>query len=265
MPSSGHVVYESPCVIFTTGSGSIRAGNGIGLSIVRGLLDDARTSLIVAVDLIATSLEPLRTKSRSRLEIIIGDVSDRSTSERAVERAISLRGQLDTIILNAGILRPSGPLVQTKVDDWKRLFDVNFFSLVHTVQLAIPHLRLSRGKIIMTSSAVSLFPYKEHIPYGCAKATMNYLCSVLAVDEPYISTMCITPGIVETGMQKQIRDECGKIGQDQLEHLQKHQNGKNLNPDQPAKTYVALTLGTFPQNCNGKVVEWNDPSVCVQE
>lgn len=110
------------------------AGNGIGLSIVKGLLDDARTSLIVAVDLIATNLEPLCTKSGGRLEIIIGDVSDRSTSERAVERVISLRGQLDTIILNAGILRPAGPLVQTKVDDWKRLFDVNFFSLVHTVR-----------------------------------------------------------------------------------------------------------------------------------
>ncbi|KAH6668413.1 hypothetical protein B0J14DRAFT_641961 [Halenospora varia] len=253
MSSSG------PVVIITG------AGNGIGLSITKGLLQDTKTSLVVAVDLVTTNLEPFRLQGESRLEIVTGDVTDPSTSERAVGRAISLRGRLDTIILNAGILRPAGPLLQTKVDDWKKLFDVNFFSLIHTIQFAIPHLRLSRGKIIMTSSAASLFPYKGHIPYGCAKATMNYLCSVLAVDEPQISTICIMPGIVETGMQKQIREESGGvIDKDQLDHLQEHQNGKNLSPDQPASTYVALTLRPFPQSCNGKVVQWDDARICVQ-
>lgn len=59
----------------------------------------------------------------------------------------------------------------------------------------------------MTSSGASLFPFQEYIPYACAKSTMNYLCSVLAIDEPEILSICITPGIVETGMQKAIRND----------------------------------------------------------
>lgn len=115
------------------------AGNGIGLHIVRGLLDEPATALVVAVDVSTANLEPLRSQSEDRLEIVEGSVTDRSTSERAVERAISLHGRLDTIILNAGILGPQGPLANTRADDWKRLFDVNFFSLLPTVGSTVSH------------------------------------------------------------------------------------------------------------------------------
>lgn len=109
------------------------AGNGIGLHIVLGLLNEPATALVVAVDIDTTNLEPLISQNKNRVEIVQGSVADRSTSDRAVEYAISLHGRLDTIILNAGILRPQGPLIDTKVDDWKQLFNVNFFSLLHTV------------------------------------------------------------------------------------------------------------------------------------
>ena len=74
---------------------------------------------------------------KGKLSVVKGDISDRSTSERAVAAALNLRGKLHGVILNAAILRPVGPAAETGVDEWKRLFDVNFFGLLHTVSRSL--------------------------------------------------------------------------------------------------------------------------------
>src|SRR6266511_11310 len=109
------------------------AGNGIGLSIVKLLLSDPKVSLVVAVDVKTGQLVPIRSQHGDRFEIIHGDVSHRSTSEAAVGRAIAKGGRLDAIILNAAILGPISPVAEGDVGEWKKLFDINFFSLLHTV------------------------------------------------------------------------------------------------------------------------------------
>lgn len=59
----------------------------------------------------------------------------------------------------------------------------------------------------MTSSGVSLTAYGAWAAYGCAKATMNYLCSIWSKEEPDIDIVCLTPGIVDTGLQRECREE----------------------------------------------------------
>lgn len=105
---------------------------GIGLAITKGLLADPTLSLIVGVDIKTAELEKLL-PSENRLAIVQGDVSERATNQTAVETAIQRGGKLDCIILNAAILRPVGPAAVTKVEDWKTLFDVNFFGPLHAV------------------------------------------------------------------------------------------------------------------------------------
>jgi NAD(P)-dependent dehydrogenase (short-subunit alcohol dehydrogenase family) len=87
----------------------------------------------VGIDVKTSEIESLLEKHQDRLAVIQGDVSDRATSERAVETALNRTGRLDVLILNAAILSPIGPAAATKVEEWKRLFDVNFFGLLHTV------------------------------------------------------------------------------------------------------------------------------------
>ena len=78
-------------------------------------------------------LESALPDHHDRLALIEGDVSERSTNQRAVETASNRRGRLDCIILNAGMLRPIGRAAESPVEEWKRLFDVNFFGLLHAV------------------------------------------------------------------------------------------------------------------------------------
>ncbi|KEF51202.1 uncharacterized protein A1O9_12705 [Exophiala aquamarina CBS 119918] len=111
------------------------AGRGIGLSIIKCLLKDTGPDTVIfAVDVLSENLEELQ-KSQPRLEIVLGDVSQRSTSEKLLERIHARDCRLETLILNAGVLKPIGPIVEVDVDQFKRLFDINFFALIYTVSL----------------------------------------------------------------------------------------------------------------------------------
>jgi NADP-dependent 3-hydroxy acid dehydrogenase YdfG len=88
---------------------------------------------VVAVDLQDNHLQTLLPQHSDRLEIIIGDISQRTTSEKGVNAATSRVGRLDAIILNAGIQTPVGSLLTVDVNFWKKCFDINFFSLIHSV------------------------------------------------------------------------------------------------------------------------------------
>jgi NAD(P)-dependent dehydrogenase (short-subunit alcohol dehydrogenase family) len=67
----------------------------------------------------------------------------------------------------------------------------------------------------MTSSGVSIQPHPSWIAYASAKRAMNCLCESLVLEEPLIRAICITPGIVDTGLQKAVRDQrkflCGEL------------------------------------------------------
>jgi NAD(P)-dependent dehydrogenase (short-subunit alcohol dehydrogenase family) len=217
------------------------AGSGIGLSAVKLLLADSRVALVVAVDLQTDQLEELAAQGGSRLHIVQGDVSQRQTNKDAVEAAVHRTGTLEAVVLNAGILGPVSPVTEGDVDGWKKTFDINFFGPLHGVsacfffpytllsqislgsnhcdiilnltsdvvqiQTAFPHLSKSGGRIILTSSGVSLRLTKSWAAYSCSKAALNHLCASFAHEEPSISAVSVTPGIVDTGIQKLVRDQ----------------------------------------------------------
>ncbi|KAN0093458.1 NAD(P)-binding protein [Hyaloscypha variabilis] len=234
------------------------AGNGIGFATAVALLK--ASAFLIAVDLRTDKLQGLQADYASSLVVISGDISKREVSEEAVNVAMSNFNQLDSIILNAGILSPIGPVSETKIEDWKRLYDVNFFALLHTIQLSLPYLRSSNGSIIMTSSGVSLRPAHAWIAYASAKRAMNCLCAGLKLEEPEVSTVCVTPGIVNTNMQKEVRDEHeNRMPTEQYNWLkQLHDSGGLVQPEQSASTFARLVLYGIPEECKGEVVPWND-------
>lgn len=111
------------------------AGSGIGLSIVRLLLKNTTVALVVAVDIKISALQELELEYSPKLKILEGDISKRRANEEAVQAAIGQTGRLDAIILNAGILGPISPAVDGDVNEWTKLFEINFFGPLHGVGL----------------------------------------------------------------------------------------------------------------------------------
>lgn len=182
-------------------------GNGIGLSIVEQLLASGSVAHVVAVDLDAAKLEPLREGGGGRLSIVVGDVADESVNDKAVEMAVQATGRLTTLILNAATFRPVGPLVSITSAQWKRTFDINFFSVVHMLRAAWPRLVESQGTVLVTSTRLSQKPSESWACYSCTKAVLNYLCSCIPLEDPRLRCVAVTPGAVDTDMQAQMRND----------------------------------------------------------
>lgn len=90
-------------------------------------------SHVIAVDLNVSNLEELQQQHAEKLFLVAGDVSQSSTSARAVETAMDKAGRINTLILNAAIVKPIGPFPKLAIADWKKAFDINFFALIDMV------------------------------------------------------------------------------------------------------------------------------------
>ncbi|KAK5026927.1 hypothetical protein LTS07_007226 [Exophiala sideris] len=225
------------------------AGSGIGLACLTILLSQEANAHVVAVDVNGVRLVPLKEQYPDRLEVIIADIAQRSTSEKAVEKAVSSLGRLDALLLNAGVVEPVGPVATAKVDEWKRLFDVNFFSMIHTVQVALPHLRKHCG----------MWKYCCDLFWGL----VNALVAGLAMEEPEVACLSVTPGIAESGLQKQMREELkDKLRPDMHKMLSGlHARGELLKPEQPGSTLARLAVQGVPKEISGQMLPWNDDRI----
>ena len=85
---------------------------------------------------------------------------------------------------------------------------------------------------------------------------MNHFAQQLAVEEPSITSIAVRPGVVETDMQRQLRDVHSAVmaEKDNEKFLGLHQAGKLLRPDQPGHVMAKMVLDP-PKELSGKYVE----------
>lgn len=107
------------------------------------------------------------------------------------------------------------------------------------IQAALPALRESNGRIVMISSGAAVHSYSTWGAYGASKAAINHLAMTLAAEEPGVTTLSIRPGVVDTGMQQDIREKHHKVmdENDRKKFLELKQEGKLLRPEQPLVPY----------------------------
>jgi len=54
-------------------------------------------------------------------------------SQKAIQLAIERWGRLDGVVINHGALSPMARLADASIEEWKKLYDVNFFSALALV------------------------------------------------------------------------------------------------------------------------------------
>ena len=152
------------------------------------------------------------------------------------------------------------------MDEFFRAFQVNMFSGVRLCQVALPHLRKSRGGILFTSTGVVDIPMSGWSAYCSSKAAMNMFLKCLAREEAanLSAVMCVRPGIVDTDILTDIysqrsRDQVMDADQYQFMQLQK-EKGKLLSPEEPADVMAQLIIKA-PRELNGAFFAFNDENV----
>ena len=238
-------------VIIVTG-----ASRGIGLAICHYLLKQSHK--IVAV---ARSEQPLRALEQEysgQVAVVTGDFSDLSLGRKVVDAATKTFQRIDGLIVNHGVLDPVQRLTNTTAEDWRKNFDVNFFSAVAISQAALPELRKTKGSIILVSSGAASNAYPTWGAYGASKAALNHLGMTLAAEEKDITTLSIRPGVVDTEMQKDIREKHNHAmdASDAAKFKELKETGGLLKPEQPGHVMARLAVEP-PRDLTGKFLTWN--------
>ncbi|PSS05398.1 hypothetical protein PHLCEN_2v3887 [Hermanssonia centrifuga] len=158
--------------------------------------------------------------------------TDATAFGHAISTAQKTYGHIDSLVLNAGVLEPTGKITSPdlNLEAWKAHFEVNFFSQVTAVRTVLPWLHKSElgGKIIFVSSGAATGNTHGWAPYNASKAASNSLCS----------------------LEGKMRDE------DLHKFIRDHKEGNLVDPEDCGHVIAALALKA-PQELTGKFVSWD--------
>ncbi|XP_010270765.1 PREDICTED: 11-beta-hydroxysteroid dehydrogenase 1B-like isoform X2 [Nelumbo nucifera] len=133
---------------------------------------------------------------------IRADVSQVDECKRFVQETVRRFGRLDHLVCNAGIAS------YCKFEDgligfsnFRIAMDTNFWGYVYPTYFAIPHLKKSKGKIIVNASVASWFITPYASSYGASKAALVNFFDTLRVElAPEIKITIAAPGFTESEM-----------------------------------------------------------------
>lgn len=241
-------------VILVTG-----ASRGVGHAIATLLIKAPPKHQVILTSRTAQPLQELQKLAPDRVVFSAGDLSDPKCIKEAVDLAISKFGRLDGLILNHGTLGQVKKIADLEPEDWEDCFKTNLFSCAMAAKFAIPELRKTKGRIIITSSGAASNAYQGWAIYGATKAAVNHLAMTLSVEEPDITTIAIKPGMVDTEMQRQIREvhKDSMNAEDMKKFSGAFNDGKLVKPEQCGHV-IAKLASKAPSEWSGLCLSWND-------
>lgn len=137
---------------------------------------------------------------------IQADLSSEIQIENMVNLAIKEFGKIDVLVNNAGIVIDK-EFEDRTVEDWKKTLDINLIApFVLTKLIGKEMIKHKNGVIINISSTNGLNTYyPSSVDYDSSKSGLISLTYDSAVQyAPYIRVNCITPGWVNTEMNKEL-------------------------------------------------------------
>lgn len=178
------------------------------------------------------------------------EMNDESSLNNGVQTIFADKQPIDVLINNAGI-STVGLLSQSNVDDIRKLFEVNYFSVLRLIQLVSKKMMIKRkGVIVNMASLAGLEPQPGKIAYGSSKAAIIMMTKCLAKElGPLgIRVNAIAPGPIETEMINQYNDEM-------LKRLETESALRRLGkPEEIAKVaiFLASDQSTY---INGEIIK----------
>ena len=178
------------------------AAQGLGLAIAQALA--AQGASVVLSDRDAAGAEAAVDRLRAQgadATALACDVAEAADIDRLVAAAQSWRGRVDTLVCNAGIQGPAGPLAEAGDDDWQRVFDVNLRGAARLANGLIPAMAArGSGSVVLMSSIAGLRGNRAIGLYGLSKAALAQLARNLAVEwgPQGVRVNAISPGLIRT-------------------------------------------------------------------
>lgn len=161
-------------VVLVTG-----AASGIGKACVESMLK--RGAAVIGLDINPSVKNIFNQNSFFGIEC---DITSEVQLKQAIEAAVNVFGGVDMLILNAGIFPLSKRIEDLKIDDWKKVMNINLDANFVLLRELFPLLRLAPkgGRVVIIGSKNVSAPGAGAVAYSVSKAALNQLARVAALE-----------------------------------------------------------------------------------
>ncbi len=186
------------------------ASSGIGLATARmAAAQGARVVLASRSEETLTSVTENINATGGQAIYVVADVGDREQVQRIADAAIGRFGGFDTWVNNAG-LGIVGRIEDGNEADFRRLFDTNFWGVVHGSLVALPHLKAHGGALINLGSVASDVAFPIQGMYSTTKHAIKGFTDALRIElqaeKAPVSVTLIKPAAINTDFAHHARN-----------------------------------------------------------
>jgi NAD(P)-dependent dehydrogenase (short-subunit alcohol dehydrogenase family) len=185
--------------------------------------------------------------------LLAGDVTERGTCERLVEKTVEHFGGLDVLVSNAAYQRRKDSLDDLSDEELEHTFDTNMFAYVRLARAALHHMKPGSA-IIATSSETGILGSAKLPDYSATKGAINAFTKTLAQSliEKGIRVNAVAPGPVWTPLNPSDEglppEKVAKFGE-------QAPIGRPAQPEELAPAYVFLASNADSSYITGTVLQ----------
>lgn len=139
------------------------------------------------------------------------DVAKWADMSRLADATLDTYGAVHMVCNNAGV-SILGPTWEMSLDDWRWVYDVNLWGVVHGIKAFVPVMRRQgvAAHLLNTASMAAFGAIGTHTPYCSTKAAVvsisECLYSELQLEGATVGVSCLCPGMVDTQIHRSWRN-----------------------------------------------------------
>ena len=235
------------------------AGGGMGKETALTLANLGAS--VVVADINQANVEQVRDEIRLaglKAEAVQVNVTSEDDVKKMVDFTIESYGKIDILINCAGVSK-NMKLVETTLEEWNRIFNINVTGTFLAIRETLPHLtKQNYGKIVNFSSMVGKEAFGNNVAYSASKFAVMGITQGVAkeVASHNINVNAVCPGIVMTEMMERATEEIARLQgvtkEDVIEDFCKTIPLNRLQTPQDVAGVVAFLCSDLAVNMTGQ-------------